>query len=59
MGEIVQINGEYVSMEKIDELKSEILTFLKSKKQTYAVNKSVLKYALEQLEKEVNSIVFH
>lgn len=59
MGEIIKIGDEIIRKEELDNISEKILEELKSKRRTYQMNKSILKYCLEKLEKEVNSIIFH
>jgi len=58
VGEIVKIGNETLRKEELDNISAKILEVLKNEKRTYQINKSILIYCLDKLEKEVNSIIF-
>ena len=59
MGEIIQIGNETIRYEELERVSQKILNILKEEKRTYRVNKSILKYSIEKLDNEIETIIFH
>lgn len=59
MGMIYQNGNEIIREEELEKVADEILSLLKIKKRTYQMNKFILKYAIDKLEREVNTTIFH
>lgn len=53
MGAIYKIGSSEITTEEIKEQANEILSILKKRKQTYAVNKFVLEKTIDQLQETI------
>lgn len=58
MGAIFETGNETIRQEEMEKMADEVLILLKTKKRTYQMNKSILKYAIDKLEREANTIIF-
>ena len=58
MGAIFETGNETIRKEEMEKMADEVLILLKTKKRTYQMNKSILKYAIDKLEREANTIIF-
>ena len=58
MGAMFETGNETIREEEMEKMADEVLILLKTKKRTYQMNKSILKYAIDKLEREANTIIF-
>lgn len=59
MGEIIKIGHETIRYEELERVSQKILNILKEEKRTYRVNKSILKYSIDKLEREIEATIFY
>ena len=58
MGNVYQVGNEFIREERLNDISDSVLEILKKEKQSYQINKTILKHCIDRLEKEVNSTIF-